>query len=52
MRPTSPRAARTRSGWRGAAAYDAIVLDVMLPGIDGFDDLPRRCASGRSGRRC
>ena len=28
-----------------AAPYDAIVLDVMLPGIDGFDDLPRGCAS-------
>ncbi len=34
--PTSPTAARRRSGWRGAVPYDAIVLDVMLPGLDGF----------------
>ena len=33
---TSPPTARTRSGWRGHR-YDAIVLDVMLPGIDGFE---------------
>ncbi len=24
--------------------YDAIVLDVMLPGIDGFDRVPASCA--------
>ena len=35
----------------GATEYDAIVLDVMLPGLDGS-----RCAGGcatqASGRRC
>ena len=35
-RRTSPTAARTPSGWR-AIEYDAIVLDLMLPGIDGFE---------------
>ena len=39
--PTSRRPARTRSGWRGAHAYDAIVLDVMLPGINGFETCRR-----------
>ena len=28
-----------------AAAYDAILLDVMLPGLDGFAILPPRCAT-------
>ena len=33
--------------WRaGAAEYDAIVLDVMLPGIDGFEVCRRLRASG------
>ena len=27
-----------------AAPYDAIVLDVMLPGVDGVEVLPRVCA--------
>ena len=35
-----------------AVDYDAIVLDVMLPGQDGFDDLPASCATPASGRRC
>ena len=38
--------ARTRSGWPGATDYDAIVLDVMLPGIDGFE-VCRRLRDGR-----
>ena len=33
--------ARTRCGWAEATEYDAIVLDLMLPGIDGS-----RCAGG------
>ena len=34
-----------------ATGYDAIVLDVMLPGIDGFEPAGG-CASRGSGRRC
>ena len=34
-----------------SAAYDAIVLDVMLPGLDGFA-ICRSSVSGRCGRRC
>jgi two-component system OmpR family response regulator len=42
----------TRTGedalWMAAAAdYDAIVLDVMLPGIDGFETLARLRKQGR-----
>ena len=32
--------------WLAAASYDAIVLDVMLPGIDGFE-VCRRIRNGR-----
>ncbi len=32
----------------GATDYDAILLDVMLPGIDGFESTHAR----RSSRRC
>lgn len=32
--------------WVGAASYDAIVLDVMLPGIDGFE-VARRLRANR-----
>ena len=35
--PTSRERARTRSGWPAPTEYDAIVLDLMLPGIDGFE---------------
>ena len=45
-------AARTPSGWRRPPTYDAIVLDVMLPGIDGFEACRRLRARRRSGRRC
>ena len=38
--------ARTRSGWPAATDYDAIVLDVMLPGIDGFETCRRLRADG------
>ena len=34
-----------------AHPYDAIVLDVMLPGIDGFETC-RRLRTRASGRRC
>ena len=34
----------------GSTPYDAIVLDVMLPGIDGFETCRRLRADG-SGRR-
>ena len=34
--------------WRAEATeYDAIILDVMLPGIDGFEVCRRLRASGR-----
>lgn len=33
----------------GAYAYEAVVLDVMLPGIDGFETC-RRLRAGRCGR--
>ena len=37
--------------WRAEATdYDAIVLDVMLPGIDGFE-VCRRLREAASGRR-
>ena len=32
---TSPGPETTRFGWRQAVEYDAIVLDLMLPGLDG-----------------
>ena len=36
--PSTSRARATRrSGGAGATEYDAIVLDVMLPGLDGFE---------------
>ena len=35
----------------GATRYDAVVLDVMLPGIDGFE-ICRRLRTTASGRRC
>ena len=35
----------------GSTEYDAIVLDVMLPGIDGFE-YASACAGAGSGRRC
>ena len=34
----------------GASDYDAVVLDVMLPGIDGFETCRRLRREG-SGRR-
>ena len=36
----------------GATEYDAIVLDVMLPGHRRLRGLPRGCARTASGRRC
>ena len=44
--PTSRRAARTRCGWPARRDYGAIVLDVMLPGIDGFETCRRLRADG------
>ena len=38
-------------GLTRASAYDAIVLDVMLPGIDGFETC-RASAPRGSGLRC
>ena len=35
-----------------AAPYDVIVLDIMLPGIDGLRDLPASSGGATSGRRC
>ena len=35
-------------GWPQATEYDAIVLDVMLPGIDGFETCRRLRADGVS----
>ena len=32
-----------------AHGYDVIVLDVMLPGLDGFDDLPPAPRQRRQG---
>ena len=43
---TSPAAARRRCGMAGATEYDAIVLDVMLPGLDGFETCRRLRADG------
>ena len=45
-RRISPTAVRRRSGWRKAVDYDAIVLDVMLPGADGFEICRRMRGSG------
>ena len=42
----SPAAARRRSAWPVPSAYDAIVLDVILPGIDGFETCRRLRARG------
>ena len=50
-RPTSRRPATTRSGWREAHPYDAIVLDVMLPGATA-SRRAARCARPGSGRPC
>ena len=36
----------------GSTEYDAIVLDVMLPGIDGFETTAAGCARTASGPRC
>ena len=33
---TSPSTAPTGSGWRASTPYDAIVLDIMLPGMNGY----------------
>ena len=44
MPPTWPRRARMRSGWPRRTAYDAIILDVMLPGSSGS----RRAAGSRA----
>jgi len=39
--------------WRAVENdYDAIILDVMLPGMDGFQVLEKMRAKGRGGRRC
>ena len=46
MRPTSPRRGEDALWMARARPYDAIVLDVMLPGLDGFSRLPR-AARGR-----
>ena len=35
----------------GSSVFDAIVLDVMLPGIDGFETCRRLRGTG-CGRRC
>ena len=43
-------AARTRSGWRGRVDYDAIVLDVMLPGHGRLRRPAARCGTPASGR--
>jgi len=48
--PTSPATVRMPCGWR-IAEYDAIVLDVMLPGISGFETC-RRLGRAMSGCRC
>ena len=33
-------------------AYDVIVLDIMLPKLNGYERAASRCASAASGRRC
>ena len=55
-RPTSRARARTRSGWPGRREYDAIVLDVMLPGVGRLRGVPppardRRLVAGADAHR-
>ena len=35
-RSTSPTTAPTGCGWPASTPYDAIVLDIMLPGLNGY----------------
>ena len=38
--------------WVDVGDYDAIVLDIMLPGIDGLEVCRRLRRRRRAGRRC
>ena len=51
--PTDLAATGEAALWMARAApYDAIVLDVMLPGIDGFATCRAAPHRATSGRRC
>ena len=49
--PTSPRDGEDALWMARAAPYDAIVLDVMLPGVDGFE-VCAGCAATSVWSRC
>ena len=50
-RSTSPTVGEDALWMAGSTEFDAIILDLMLPGIDGFEDLQAVARPSASGRR-